>query len=180
LPICADVYVMSSIAAAVPFLPKPFLAAAQNVPYSGEKLRKVWFEDVAFYKENPEAAAYLDMDFRVLDVNPRFCQLFGYSAHEAKYAYQVYCKGVFLINWISLAGKVSVGCGCSFAIGSKFAGRLIFCVGCALFQKNKTSNVVKAEMMIFRNKNGNHLLRGFIQRAPQNGFRLSFRSTQFE
>ena len=38
----------------------------------------------ALFKNNPEAAAHLDMDFRVLDVNPRFCQLFGYSANEAK------------------------------------------------------------------------------------------------
>jgi PAS domain S-box-containing protein len=38
----------------------------------------------ALFKDNPEAAVYLDLNFRVLDVNPRFCQLFGYSADEAK------------------------------------------------------------------------------------------------
>ena len=36
------------------------------------------------FKHNPEAAVYLDSDFRILDANPRFCQLFGYSAEEVK------------------------------------------------------------------------------------------------
>jgi PAS domain S-box-containing protein len=33
---------------------------------------------------NPEAAVYLSPDFRVLDINPRFQELFGYSLAEAK------------------------------------------------------------------------------------------------
>jgi PAS domain S-box-containing protein len=36
------------------------------------------------FKHNPEAAVYLDSDFRILDANPRFCQLFGYSAKEVE------------------------------------------------------------------------------------------------
>jgi PAS domain S-box-containing protein len=36
------------------------------------------------FMDNPEAAAYLDLDFRVLDVNPRFSKLFGYSSDEIK------------------------------------------------------------------------------------------------
>jgi len=38
----------------------------------------------ALFRDNPEAVVYLDMDFKVLDVNPRFCGLFGYSADEVK------------------------------------------------------------------------------------------------
>jgi PAS domain S-box-containing protein len=34
------------------------------------------------FRHNPEAAVYLDLSFKILDVNPRFCQLFGYSAEE--------------------------------------------------------------------------------------------------
>jgi PAS domain S-box-containing protein len=33
---------------------------------------------------NPEASVYLDLGFRILDVNPRFCKLFGYSSDEIK------------------------------------------------------------------------------------------------
>jgi PAS domain S-box-containing protein len=36
------------------------------------------------FTHNPEAAVYLDLDFKIVDVNPRFCQLFGYSAEEVK------------------------------------------------------------------------------------------------
>ena len=36
----------------------------------------------ALFKDNPEAAVYLDLDFKILDVNPRFSELFGYSAKE--------------------------------------------------------------------------------------------------
>jgi PAS domain S-box-containing protein len=36
------------------------------------------------FRHNPEAAVYLDLDSKVLDVNPRFCELFGYSAKEVK------------------------------------------------------------------------------------------------
>ena len=36
------------------------------------------------FRHNPEAAVYLGMNFKIVDVNPRFCQLFGYSAEEVK------------------------------------------------------------------------------------------------
>ena len=36
----------------------------------------------ALFRGNPEAAVYVAVDFRILDVNPRFCQLFGYAAQE--------------------------------------------------------------------------------------------------
>lgn len=38
----------------------------------------------AIFRDNPEAAVYVDMNSRVLDVNDRFCRLFGYSAEEVK------------------------------------------------------------------------------------------------
>jgi PAS domain S-box-containing protein len=38
----------------------------------------------ALFRNNPEAAVYLDLDFRILDMNARFCQLFGYSAKEVE------------------------------------------------------------------------------------------------
>jgi PAS domain S-box-containing protein len=38
----------------------------------------------ALFRGNPEAAVYLDLDFGILDVNPCFCQLFGYTAEEVK------------------------------------------------------------------------------------------------
>jgi PAS domain S-box-containing protein len=36
------------------------------------------------FRHNPEAAVYLDVNFKIVEVNPRFCQLFGYSAEEVK------------------------------------------------------------------------------------------------
>jgi PAS domain S-box-containing protein len=36
------------------------------------------------FMNNPEAADYLDTDFHILDVNPRFTELFGYSLAEVK------------------------------------------------------------------------------------------------
>ncbi|MCJ7719052.1 PAS domain S-box protein [Candidatus Bathyarchaeota archaeon] len=36
------------------------------------------------FRRNPEAAVHLDVNFKIVDVNPRFCQLFGYSAEEVK------------------------------------------------------------------------------------------------
>jgi len=34
------------------------------------------------FRSNPEAAVYCYPDFRILDINPRFSELFGYSLHE--------------------------------------------------------------------------------------------------
>jgi PAS domain S-box-containing protein len=36
------------------------------------------------FLNNPEAAVYTDSSFRILDINPRFCELFGYSSREVK------------------------------------------------------------------------------------------------
>jgi PAS domain S-box-containing protein len=36
------------------------------------------------FRHNPEAAIYLDLNFKIVDANPRFSVLFGYSAEEVK------------------------------------------------------------------------------------------------
>lgn len=36
------------------------------------------------FRNNPEAAVYSDKNFRILDINPRFTELFGYSLEEIK------------------------------------------------------------------------------------------------
>jgi PAS domain S-box-containing protein len=36
------------------------------------------------FTQNPEATCYLDADLHILDVNPRFCELFRYSLEEIK------------------------------------------------------------------------------------------------
>lgn len=36
------------------------------------------------FRDNPEAAVYVDPDFRILDINPRFTEFFGYSLDEIK------------------------------------------------------------------------------------------------
>jgi PAS domain S-box-containing protein len=36
------------------------------------------------FMHNPEAAVYLNLNFKIVDMNPRFCHLFGYSAEETK------------------------------------------------------------------------------------------------
>jgi len=52
-------------------------AYAQEIRESREKFERL-------FMDNPEAAAYLDSDFYVLDANPRFSELFGYSLDEVK------------------------------------------------------------------------------------------------
>ena len=51
--------------------------AEQTIRESQEKFERL-------FVDNPEAAVYWDSDFRVLDINPRFTGLFGYSLNEAK------------------------------------------------------------------------------------------------
>lgn len=36
------------------------------------------------FKANPEATVVLDLNTRIVNINPRFCELFGYSLDEAK------------------------------------------------------------------------------------------------
>jgi PAS domain S-box-containing protein len=51
--------------------------AEQAIQESQEKFKRL-------FMDNPEAAVYVDPDFHILDVNPRFTKLFGYSLEEIK------------------------------------------------------------------------------------------------
>jgi PAS domain S-box-containing protein len=50
---------------------------AREIRESQEKFRRLFLD-------NPEAAVYMDSGFHILDVNPRFSELFGYSVDEIK------------------------------------------------------------------------------------------------
>lgn len=52
-------------------------AYAQQIRESQERFKRL-------FMDNPEAAVYLDPDFHVSDVNPRFSELFGYSLDEIR------------------------------------------------------------------------------------------------
>lgn len=47
----------------------------KKIRHSNEKFKRL-------FHSNPEAIAYLDKDFHILDVNPRFEKLFGYSLED--------------------------------------------------------------------------------------------------
>jgi PAS domain S-box-containing protein len=51
---------------------------AEQAPYKNELKPEI------LVKYNPEAAVYLDHEFKILAANTRFCQLFGYSIEEIK------------------------------------------------------------------------------------------------
>jgi PAS domain S-box-containing protein len=50
---------------------------AQEIRESQEKFKRL-------FMDNPEAAVYMDSSFRILDINPRFTKVFGYSLDEVK------------------------------------------------------------------------------------------------
>ena len=50
---------------------------AREIRESQEKFKRL-------FMDNPEAATYVDSDFHILDANPRFSELFGYSSDEVK------------------------------------------------------------------------------------------------
>jgi len=52
-------------------------ARAREIQESQQKFERL-------FMKNPEAADYLDTNFHVLDVNPRFSEFFGYTLNEAK------------------------------------------------------------------------------------------------
>ncbi|MEM2676000.1 MAG: PAS domain S-box protein [Candidatus Bathyarchaeia archaeon] len=49
----------------------------QRIRESQEKFKRL-------FMDNPEACVYVDPDFRILDINPRFTELFGYTLEEIK------------------------------------------------------------------------------------------------
>ena len=51
--------------------------AVQEIRESQEKFKRL-------FMDNPEACVYVDPDFRIVDINPRFAELFGYTLEEVK------------------------------------------------------------------------------------------------
>jgi len=49
----------------------------RDIRESREKFKRL-------FMDNPEACVYVDPDFRIVDINPRFTELFGYTLEEIK------------------------------------------------------------------------------------------------
>ncbi len=49
-----------------------------------KKIRENQEKFERLFRDNPEAAVYVDADFHILDINPRFTELFGYSSVEVR------------------------------------------------------------------------------------------------
>jgi len=60
------------------------LEHARNLEMFTQEIKEKQQKFERFFMDNPEAVIYMDSDFRVLDVNPRFAALFGYSLDEIK------------------------------------------------------------------------------------------------
>jgi len=63
------------------------LEHAKNLEKQAREIRESQEKFERFFMDNPEAAVYVGPDFRILDVNPRFTKLFGYSLDEIKEKY---------------------------------------------------------------------------------------------
>jgi len=63
------------------------------------------------FSGNPEATAYVDLDMQVLDVNPRFESLFGYSLDEirGKHIQDMIVPDNLLEEWTRLNEKAAMG-----------------------------------------------------------------------
>ena len=60
------------------------LEYAKNLELHAREIRESQKKFEGLFMGNPEAAVYLDSDFHILDFNPRFKELFGYSLNEIK------------------------------------------------------------------------------------------------
>jgi len=60
------------------------LEHAKNLEKQAREIRESQEKFERLFMDNPEAAVYMDSGFRILDINPRFCELFGYSLDEVK------------------------------------------------------------------------------------------------
>ena len=66
-----------------------------------EALRESQEKFERLFMDNPEAAVYMDSSFHILDINPRFANLFGYSLEEV--------RGKLINDVIVPKGKVKEG-----------------------------------------------------------------------
>jgi PAS domain S-box-containing protein len=60
------------------------LEYAQNLEKSARQIRASQERFEKLFMNNPEAAVYMDSSFHILDINPRFAELFGYSSKEIR------------------------------------------------------------------------------------------------
>jgi len=60
------------------------LQYAKNLEMHAREIRESQEKFERLFVDNPEAAVYVDPDFHILDFNPRFRELFGYSLDEVK------------------------------------------------------------------------------------------------
>jgi PAS domain S-box-containing protein len=60
------------------------LEYAKNLEAYARQIRESQEKFERLFMDNPEAAVYVDQDFHILDANPRFSELFGYSLGEIK------------------------------------------------------------------------------------------------
>jgi PAS domain S-box-containing protein len=60
------------------------LDRAKNLEAYAREIRESQEKFERLFTNNPEAAVYTNPSFRILDINPRFCELFGYSLDEVR------------------------------------------------------------------------------------------------
>jgi PAS domain S-box-containing protein len=60
------------------------LDRAEKLETSAREIRESQQRFEGLFMDNPEASVYTDSSFRILDINPRFCELFGYSLDEIR------------------------------------------------------------------------------------------------
>jgi two-component system sensor kinase FixL len=60
------------------------LEYAQNLEMHTREIRENQEKFERLFMGNPEASVYMDPSFHILDVNPRFSEVFGYSLNEVK------------------------------------------------------------------------------------------------
>jgi PAS domain S-box-containing protein len=60
------------------------LEYAKSLEMQAREIRETQEKFERLFLNSPEAAAYMDPGFHILDINPRFTELFGYSLDEVK------------------------------------------------------------------------------------------------
>jgi PAS domain S-box-containing protein len=60
------------------------LEFTKNLEMHAREIRESKEKFERFFMDNPEAAVYMDSNFHILDINPRFFKLFGYTLNEVR------------------------------------------------------------------------------------------------